>query len=628
MITVYFFQGLAAFVIGIIALLAYRYEAPTTFQRHFKWLGFFGLVSSAGLWGMMGQEVYVGSAEHLIPSLIVGIGVPAAGLVLLRFGLGLAFRDVQMPAWWSNAALIGVVSGAFLVAYILVAMLRVQPDMVSSVVMWSHMALFIPGILLAVVGLFRAYRSHHNALDETHTPLLIYLGIALVMYGCATVCIHVPALEDLAGAAQLQFVRLLTLMILTACVAYTLSLLENKRRQQTSQLQRERLQARQMAATIHTKTLQQAGVWLDNLIKLSSHIANMDAIDDVLLDVVKRARVMLDAEFAGLALLEQEGELFMKVQADEAGMHSVRKPVRSAVLSHAIENGKPLRAPEDTEDLCLCWYDAQHPDQQGIVAAVVPLKLEEHVIGVIWVARHTPSFSCTDLIGLGHLGDQAVIALEHASMASRLQSLAVVEERSRIAREMHDSLAQILAYLGVELQTLQGLVKQGQYDAVLEQLKNARSSVKSAQADVRESILCLRTTLAGDTNLVDALAEYLDEFAVQTGITTEFKNQCCKTVLPLSPLAETQLIRILQEALNNVRKHAKASRVSLQLQTEADALYVNVVDDGIGFEQKSIGEKHFGLATMCERAEEVNGTLSVESLPENGTSVRLVLPLM
>jgi signal transduction histidine kinase len=260
-------------------------------------------------------------------------------------------------------------------------------------------------------------------------------------------------------------------------------------------------------------------------------------------------------------------------------------------------------------------------------AAAIPLQFDGRLIGGLWVGRFEPkAFIRADLVSLESLADQIVIALQHALMASRLQSLAVLEERSRIAREMHDGLAQILGYLGLEMQTLEALVQQGNDERVLAELKQTRENIKVAQADVRENILSLRTTLSGEEGVLVALQEYITEFGLQTGKETELINEINEK-LSLSPLTEVQLVRILQEALANVRKHAQAQRVIVILSLSNGCLHVTVSDDGIGF-KPDIGRRQFGLKTMHERAESVGGDLQVYSSPQQGTKVELLLPLL
>jgi signal transduction histidine kinase len=224
------------------------------------------------------------------------------------------------------------------------------------------------------------------------------------------------------------------------------------------------------------------------------------------------------------------------------------------------------------------------------------------------------------------LADQAVIALEHAIMTSRLQSLAVTEERSRIAREMHDGLLQILGYLGIEMQTIETLTARGDLHAVQSELTKARESISAAQADVRENVLSLRTTLAGEAGLTESLKEYVQEFGVQTGIQIEFS--CGIQQAPrLSPLGQAQLVRILQEALANVRKHASARQVQVRLAAHNHSINLSVTDDGIGFKPSDV-KSHFGLQTMRERAASAGGMLTVSSEAGIGTCVDLSLPLM
>jgi signal transduction histidine kinase len=254
--------------------------------------------------------------------------------------------------------------------------------------------------------------------------------------------------------------------------------------------------------------------------------------------------------------------------------------------------------------------------------------LDGRSFGGLWVARQAgEGFTPEDLLGLEHLADQAVIAIEHALMAARLQSLAVTEERSRIAREMHDGLAQVLGYLSLEMQTLDALVRQKDQEAVLAELQQARRHILEAQADVRENILSLRTTLAGDLGLIPALRQYAEEFEVQTGIAARVGGDV-EDVSRLSPLAEAQLVRVVQEALANVRKHARAEQVLVQLTPRNGCLRVTVSDDGQGFDAQAIGRTHFGLQTMRERAESVGGGLTVTSAPGTGTQVELWLPFV
>jgi nitrate/nitrite-specific signal transduction histidine kinase len=215
-------------------------------------------------------------------------------------------------------------------------------------------------------------------------------------------------------------------------------------------------------------------------------------------------------------------------------------------------------------------------------------------------------------------------------MTSQLQTLTITEERGRIAREMHDSLAQILGYLNLEIQALEVLHQQGNGPALVKEFQKMRAEVQAAHADVRENILSLRTTLANEKGLIAAVEEYLKEFSYQTGIKTHFANAAPPEFV-LSALAEIQLVCIMQEALSNVRKHAQAHQVRVTLDVvkgEAGlALEMRIQDDGVGF-TASEQTRHFGLATMQERARGVDGQLQILSTPGGGAQVICRLPCL
>jgi nitrate/nitrite-specific signal transduction histidine kinase len=270
-------------------------------------------------------------------------------------------------------------------------------------------------------------------------------------------------------------------------------------------------------------------------------------------------------------------------------------------------------------------------DQPGKAVAIVRLALDNRSIGAFWMARVTADlYSETDLIWLECLADQITIAIKHGLVTSQLQMLSVTEERTRIAREMHDGLAQVLGYLNLQVQTLEALLQQGKLDKLQDKLGEMRKAVKLAHADVRENILSLRTTLDDKKGLIQAVDEYLNEFGIQTMIDARFLNEIVGAV-NLPSIAEVQLVYILQEALSNVRKHAQASRVTVRLfktgNTREESINLQVCDDGIGF-SSSESKLSFGLQTMRERAHSVNGEFVVQSQPGKGTQIECRLPCL
>ena len=401
-----------------------------------------------------------------------------------------------------------------------------------------------------------------------------------------------------------------------------LGLFANERRQQIDLLQRERERAQHAALVAQRDARQLAERWSETLVQISGQIATLEPLDEILTTIVDRGRVLLRANAAALALWDEDYEtLMVKAFASAEDKRMLNRPVTQPLIIEAVKSRRATLQPGGNLRRCSLLEDDVHS------AAIVPLEFEGETLGALWtVSTEAGAFNETDLGHIEHLSDQAVIAIQHALMAARLQSLAVVEERARIAREMHDGLAQLLGYVSLEVQTVEAFVRQDKHEAALAELQNARERINSAQADVRENILTLRTTLAGDVDLAQALREYVEEFGIQTGIKTRFVNELDEQA-SLSPIGETQLVCIVQEALANVRKHASARNVAVRLGAQNNHLEVTVTDDGVGFVPHT-ARGHFGLETMRERSQSAGGELTVESAPGEGTTVAVSLPRM
>ena len=432
----------------------------------------------------------------------------------------------------------------------------------------------------------------------------------------------------------IQFWRMLSAVAVTALVIKGLDVFDAVRKRQIRALQHERDNAQKTAFSAQIAARETAENWTNALIRISRHIAELDDVDDILLYIVANGRSLLHSNFMGLALLNGDPpDLELKCYANEHHTRLVDSPLKVEnqlilnTLLHAESYcSSAAEQPDDFADLC---FFCEKPAR---TTAVVHLDLDNRPIGAIWVARHEGDpYSETDLIWLECLADQIVIAIQHGLMTAQLQSFSIIEERGRIAREMHDGLAQILGYLNLQVQTLETLLKRDKQEALRLELEQMRQAVQVAHADVRENILSLRTTLANEKGLVSAINEYLAEFGMQTRIETRFNNEV-KEPLNLASLAEVQLVCILQEALTNVRKHAAADRVNVRITQKVDThpsghLLLEVTDNGVGFENHN-GNRSFGLQTMRERALAVGGELTVHSILGQGTSVVCRFPCL
>ncbi|HEY1766621.1 MAG TPA: two-component regulator propeller domain-containing protein [Terracidiphilus sp.] len=200
---------------------------------------------------------------------------------------------------------------------------------------------------------------------------------------------------------------------------------------------------------------------------------------------------------------------------------------------------------------------------------------------------------------------------------------AVLGERSRIAREIHDTLAQGYVGISVQLELLAELLRLRKVEAATEQLDQTRAYVREGLADARQSIWALRTEDANETKLPVKLRR-LAEAAASDGLEPHFS--VFGAYRPLPPETERELLRIAQEAIHNVKKHAAARGLWLQLDYGPDAVALEIRDDGRGGAVDSGHAGHFGITGMKERAAAIGGTLDVNSVPGEGTTVRLRAP--
>jgi len=262
--------------------------------------------------------------------------------------------------------------------------------------------------------------------------------------------------------------------------------------------------------------------------------------------------------------------------------------------------------------------------------ASVPLKSKSRVLGVVtMVSRGRRPFSPQEVTILTAIGQQIGVAIENARLYEQVQSMAALEERGRISRELHDGLAQVLGYLHLRSKAAEGLLSLGQIAQVQAELQEMQEVAQEAYGDVRESILGLRTTITPGAGLIPTLTGYLDKFSQQSGINARLVIGD-DTDVKFAPAVEIQLLRIIQEALANVRKHSRASRAWVRFEADGDGAIITVEDDGRGFDPSRIGQdsrEHFGLQTMRERAESVGGVLQISTQHGQGTRLTVQLPL-
>ncbi|GAB4436363.1 MAG: hypothetical protein Kow0031_18120 [Anaerolineae bacterium] len=212
----------------------------------------------------------------------------------------------------------------------------------------------------------------------------------------------------------------------------------------------------------------------------------------------------------------------------------------------------------------------------------------------------------------------------------KLRQQAIIEERERIARELHDGLAQVLGYVNTKAMAVRLWLRKENTPKAEENLQQLEEAARALFVDTREAILGLRMTGQDGASFSQVVEKYTTQFSRLSGIPAFFVHEPAVDDQSIPPVAELQLIRIIQEALTNTRKHAKASRVHVNLWMEGQTLEMAIIDDGAGFDLSKPAPNqrpHFGLTIMRERAQSIHARFHVITAPGAGTEISVQLDL-
>ena len=344
----------------------------------------------------------------------------------------------------------------------------------------------------------------------------------------------------------------------------------------------------------------------------------------VLNAIVGHARRLLRVDGALLALQGPEDEVRLRASSAAPGV-LLPEGIAAADRSRAAGASADIGA-RPTSDL------ARYLAPGYSIRLEAPVGHGEARVGWIGVAAAQPRFfSDADIETLSALATQVGLALEAARLRDELRAVAVQGERERIAREMHDGLAQVLGYVNTKSQAVEELLGAGRVTEASKQMSELSEAARLVYVDVREAILSLSPPLLPERGLTRALEEYAARFAESSKLAVRFRATPAARDASLSPEVEAEVFGVAREALTNIRKHAHAQRVTIDLTEEATEVLLRIVDDGIGFdaEKASAGPErwpHFGLAGMRERAESVGGRILWRSQPSAGSTVELRVP--
>ncbi|HEM46174.1 MAG TPA: GAF domain-containing protein, partial [Alphaproteobacteria bacterium] len=362
--------------------------------------------------------------------------------------------------------------------------------------------------------------------------------------------------------------------------------------------------------------------------EVGSRVASLLTVEEVIDQVARLIQKAFDYYLVEIGLVEEEGLVFQtrasRVEGDQ--FNPFHLPVdKDSVTGWVAATGDPLLVPDVSQE---ARYRQMTPFSSRSELAV-PMKTKDHVIGVINVqSEHVDAFDESDLNVLQSLANQAAITIENARLYEQAQKLAVMEERSRLARELHDAVTQTLFSASLLAEALPEMWETDQ-DEGRALLRELRQLSRGALAEMRTLLLELRPAVLIESNLRDLIRQLGEAVAGRAGVPVDV------TVDDLCPLPDdvhVALYRIAQEALNNVVKHAQAHRVEVRLRcVDGDGkvpggarVELCIVDDGRGFDLASIPPDRLGVGIIRERAQAISATCEIDSRPGGGTCVTVV----
>jgi signal transduction histidine kinase len=289
-----------------------------------------------------------------------------------------------------------------------------------------------------------------------------------------------------------------------------------------------------------------------------------------------------------------------------------------SINTRAVQTSEAQMVNDVTQDV---YYlpDAHLPDTRSEL--VVPLRLAHLVIGTLDVhSAAINAFTAEDVLIIQSLADQIAVAIENARLYNYSRKLAVLEERTRLARELHDSVTQSLYSIVLLTEGWRRVVNSGENTSVEDYLNRIGEITQQSLKEMRLLIHELRPPVLERDGLAGALRQRLDAVEKRAGVEARFLMD---DLIELPARMEEELYRIAEEALNNALKHAAATAVTMHLCHEGESVVLEISDNGRGFDPEvALRGGGMGLINMRERAQQIGGSLTIVSAPGQGTTVR------
>ncbi|GIH70239.1 GAF domain-containing sensor histidine kinase [Sphaerimonospora thailandensis] len=351
------------------------------------------------------------------------------------------------------------------------------------------------------------------------------------------------------------------------------------------------------------------------------------SVREVLQVIVSSARRLLDACYAALGVPDDDGAFgeFVADGISDAQWKMIGPtPRQHGMLGALLREGRPVRLTDIRTDSRFEGWPKAHPVLKDFLG--VPIKDGDQVLGIIFLSnKRTPGgFTCDDEELLAMFAAHAAIAITNARLYERSRELSVVEERTRMARELHDAVSQKLFSLRLTARAAAALARSDP-DRAAREIDRVERMAGEALAELRAVIVELRPAELDRQGLVETLRDQvrlLDRLHPPS-ITFTFEGESPTGCL--TPEVDVVVLRIAQEALHNAVRHAYATSIAVRLSRTEAGLVLEVHDDGRGFDEETgaDGVRGLGLSSMRDRAEAVGGSFTVDSAIGRGTAVRL-----
>jgi PAS domain S-box-containing protein len=361
--------------------------------------------------------------------------------------------------------------------------------------------------------------------------------------------------------------------------------------------------------------------------KIAKGLLQKIGLDEVLEIVCAEAMQLTGATGSAVLLLEEDGWLRLTHNAGSPVFPFDRLPLDGSFAGQAFQTSSHVwvnlqdRNPEEA---------AQHvqgyPWIQGLRSLlIVPLKADTKLIGVLNILDKPGEITQEDLRIIDLFAGQAAIIIEHVRLQHQAEQLAVLEERQRLARELHDSVTQALYSVTLYADAARMAHSAKRWTALERNLQEVRNMAREAMYDMRLLVFELRPVMLETEGLVSALRTRLAAVEGRSGLKTEVRVEGERR-LPIA--LEQELYRIAQEALNNVVKHAQAKEVDVIIKYDDKSVSLEMIDDGQGFDIEVASQSGgLGLRGMQERVKQLGGSLGIESASGKGTRLTIRIPV-